>query len=151
MKQAAEHREELAQIPINIPNIVLKKTWRKKKLHNKANAYTLTTAELATVERSEQAKKGKTRATIPPQEDEDEGYLIPATPPILRAAQLAGESQGGTSITIAKPAPHPAISSPSPPLLSDPASLPVSTAPPRLQQGEEIERKRKRKYTKLYK
>jgi hypothetical protein len=159
MEQAAERREELAQIPIDIPDAVPKRIWRKKKLYGKANARALTAAELATIERSEQVKRGKTRATTPLQEDEDKGYLIPDTPPSThRAPQLAGESQGGTSITITRLAPRIAIPSPPPPppapsisLSPDPVSLPASTAPPRLpQEGTEIEGKRKRKYTKAY-
>ena len=159
MEQAAERREELAQIPIDIPDAVPKRIWRKKKPHSKANARALTTAELATIERSEQVKRGKTRATTPLQEDEDKGYLIPDTPPSThRAPQLAGESQGGTSITITRLASRIAIPSPPPPTPSispspDPVSLPASTAPPRLQQERtEIEGKgkRKRKYTKAY-
>ena len=64
MEQAAERREELAQIPIGIPNAVSKRISRKKKPYGKANARALTVAELVTIERSEQVKRGKTRATI---------------------------------------------------------------------------------------
>ena len=44
---AAKRREELAQIPIGIPDAVPKKTWRKKTAHGKANARGLTAGELA--------------------------------------------------------------------------------------------------------
>ena len=71
---AAERCEELAQIPINIPDAVPKKTWRKKKTHGKANACRLTAIELAELEKAEEIKRGKAQAATPEdiEEDEDE-------------------------------------------------------------------------------
>ena len=70
----AERRKELAQIPINIPNTVPKKTQRKKTTHGKANARRLTAGELAELEKAEKIKRGKARAATPEDiaEDEDE-------------------------------------------------------------------------------
>jgi hypothetical protein len=57
---AAERREELAHIPIGIPDAVPKKTWRKrKKAHGKGNARGLTAIELAELERTEDIRRGK--------------------------------------------------------------------------------------------
>ena len=66
IKQTAKYRKKLIQLPIGIPDVVPKKTWRKKKLHNKTNVYTLTITELLTVERSKQTKREKTKTTTPP-------------------------------------------------------------------------------------
>ena len=51
-----------------------KKTWRKKIIYEKANAYRLTARELAEFEKAEEIKRGKAWATIPEdiEEDEDE-------------------------------------------------------------------------------
>src|SRR5947207_9111795 len=154
---AAERREELAQIPIGIPDAVPKKTWRKKTTHGKANARGLTAGELAEREKAEEIKRGKARAATPEDIEEDEdkqGFLISDSPPPVSAQ--AGESQGGTTITVGLPPvrqPPPVStgsSSPSPHSPSSP-SLPPSTAPPRLEQEQEEGRgKRKRVYTETY-
>jgi hypothetical protein len=70
------------------------------------------------------------------------------------APQLAGESQGGTSITVTRLAPRIAMASPPPPSISlvlDPARLLASTALSRASARCRDRVKRKRKYTKAYK
>jgi hypothetical protein len=150
---AAERREELAQIPIGVPDAVPKKTWRKKKTHGKANARELTALELAELEKAEEIRRGKARAAIPEdieEEEDEQGFLVPDSPPPFPAR--AGESQGGTTITIGPP-PLVSPGPPSPPPRSpSPPGLPPSTAPPRLEQEQEEGRgKRKRVYTETYK
>jgi hypothetical protein len=150
---AAERREELAHIPIGVPDAVPKKIWRKKTTHGKANARGLTAIELAELEKAAEIRRGKARATTPGDfEDEDEeGFLVPDSPPLART----GESQGGTTITLEPRSvrrPPPAVSPAlySPPRSPLPLGLPPSTAPPRLEQ-EEGRGKRKRVYTETYK
>ena len=41
-----------------------KKTWRKKIIYRKVNAYRLTAGELAELEKAEEIKRGKARAAI---------------------------------------------------------------------------------------
>jgi hypothetical protein len=104
-------------------------------------------------------RRGKARATTSEdiEEDEDEqSFLVPDLPPPFPAR--AGESQGGTTITIIPPPVRrlpPSVSPgpPSPPPRSpSPPGLPPSTAPPRLEQEQEEGRgKRKRVYTETYK
>jgi hypothetical protein len=81
--------------------------------------------------------------------DEDEGLLlVPDTPP-----RLVGESQGGTSTTLAIRSPE-APRRPTPPqgtfrlFPEEPTAPPASTAPPRLE--EQGRGKRKRAPTKKY-
>jgi hypothetical protein len=95
-----------------------------------ANAHGLTAIELAELEKAEEIRKGKARAATSEdiEEDEDEqGFLVLDSPPPFPAR--AGESQGGTTITISPPPVHrppPLVSSgpPSPPPRSP--SLPVT-------------------------
>jgi hypothetical protein len=156
---AAERREELAQIPIGVPDAVPKKVWRKKKTHGKSNARGLTALELVELEKAEEIRRGKARATTSEdiEEDEDEqGFLVPDLPPPFPTR--ASKSQGGTTITISPPPirqlpPSVSPDPPSPPPRSpSPPGLPPSTAPPRLEQEQEKGRgKRKRVYTETYK
>jgi hypothetical protein len=72
---------------------VPKKTWRKKKTYGKANARGLTTAELAELEKAEEVRRGKTRAAISKDIEEDkneQGFLVPDSPPPFPTR--AGES-----------------------------------------------------------
>ena len=70
---AAERREELTQILISVPDAVPKKTWRKKKTYGKVDARRLTIIELVELERAEEIRRGKARAAILEDiEDEDE-------------------------------------------------------------------------------
>ena len=81
--------------------------------------------------------------------------MISDSPP---SAARAGESQGGTTITVdllpVRRLPPPVLLGPSspPPRSPSPPGLPPSTAPPRLEQEQEEGRgKRKRVYTETYK
>ena len=44
---------------------------RKKTIHGKANVYRLTAGELAELEKAKEIKRGKARATIPEDREED--------------------------------------------------------------------------------
>ena len=132
--------------------------WRKKITYEKANAYGLTAGELAELEKAKEIKRGKARAATPEDiaEDKDEqGFLISNSPP---SAARAGESQGGTTITVGlppvcrRPPPVPPGPFSPPPRSPSPPGLPPSTAPPRLEQEQEEGRgKRKRVYIETYK
>ena len=86
--------------------------------------------------------------------DGDDGILVPGTPP--NASEIAGESQGGTSITLAIRTPE-RLRGPSDLVLqvaSEPDSspepqvqLPASTAPGRIEDGP---RKRRRMANKRF-
>src|SRR5437763_11077308 len=114
--------------PISNPDPVPKRKYIvQTKTHGRANAKGLTGPELAdralaAKEKAEQAsKRGKTRPATP---KEDDGVrLIPDIPPGA-VPSLEGESQGGTTITLA-------FGSPRRPFSSS-GDLPVSTAPARL-------------------
>ena len=123
----------MQKLPIGNPDPVPKRKYIQKKTHGRANARGLTGSELADralaakerTEKAEQAsKKGKTRPTTP--EDDDGVRLIPDTPPGAIPG-LEGESQGGTTITLALGSPRRPGLPPSG-LLGD---LPTSTAPAR--------------------
>jgi hypothetical protein len=81
--------EKLTHIPISIPDAVLKKTWRKKKMYKKANARGLTNIELAELKRATEIKRGKARATIPGdfKDVDEEGFLIPDLPLPARTSE----------------------------------------------------------------
>ena len=86
---------ELQALPIENPDPVPKRQFRKKKTHGIADARGLSGAEIAGLDlkaREALARKGKTAGT-PDTEDED--VLVLESP-----LGLAGESQGGTSITL---------------------------------------------------
>ena len=91
-------------------------------------------------------------------ENSDSEVMVPATPSRPAGmAQLAGESQGGTTITLALRTPERLRLGPdliprvSPPRESEPAwQLPASTAPPSLGQAD-TRPKRKRQGTIRYK
>ena len=91
---------------------VPKKAWRKKKDHGKANAPGLTAAEASDKDRKERERltriAGKARATSEDvAEEEDDGIYTRDSP-----TPRAGESQGGTTITVA---PKAAMRPPPPP------------------------------------
>src|SRR6266480_7098621 len=133
-----------------MPDAVPKKTWRKKKNHGKANVSGLTAAEASDKDRKERKrlfrKAGKTKATSEDlvEKGDDDGIYTRDSP-----TPRVGESQGGTTITVAPKAtmrpPPPLARSPS--LSSVPADLPPSTAPARL---PEAGQKRKRSATNKY-
>ena len=113
----------------------------QRKSHGKADARGLTGAELA--ERAIAIRERAQRAA----EEEDGLQIIPDTPP--QSPRLAGESQGGTSITLAirstpeRPRKVTPPGNPPPP----PCLPPSSTAPPAL---GEATGKRKRAMTVRY-
>ena len=128
---------ELQALPIGNPDPMPKPRFRKKKTHGVADARGLSGAEIAGLDlkaREALARKERTAGTP---DTEDEGVLVPESPP-----GLAGESQGGTTITLAhRPSPEqpqhlpPLLEAPQPApifrLLPEESSLlPVSTAPP---------------------
>jgi hypothetical protein len=127
-------------LPIGNPDPTPKRRVVQRKSHGKADARGLIGAELA--ERAMAIRERAQRAT-----EEDDGLLIvPDTPP--QSPRVAGESQGGTSITLAirsTPERPRQVTSPSNP---PPSSLPPpSTAPPAL---GEATGKRKRTMTDRY-
>ena len=126
---------------INNPDPAPKKRVVQRKSHGKADARGLTGAELA--ERAMVTRERAERAALM-EEEEDGLQIIPDTPP--HSPRLAGESQGGTTITLAIRTPECPRVPPRdpPPLLS---FLPPSTAPPALGDGTG---KRKRTMTDRY-
>jgi hypothetical protein len=105
---------------------------------------------------ADKAERAAARPVTPRQDksDGDDGILIPDTPP--NAGETAGESQGGTSITLAIRTPE-RLRGPLdlvPQMASEPDSspepqvqLPASTAPGRIEDGP---RKRRRMASKRY-
>jgi hypothetical protein len=140
LAEIARRHLAMQELPIGNPDPVPKRKYVvQTKTHGRADARGLTGSELAdralaAKEKAEQAsKKGKTRPTTP--EDDDGVRLIPDTPPGAIPG-LEGESQGGTTITLAIGSPRRPSSSfvpfirgsPSPELVGD---QPASTAPAR--------------------
>jgi hypothetical protein len=133
-----------------MPDAIPRKTWRKKKDHGKANARALTAAEASDRDRLERERlariAGKAKATSRDvAEEDDDGIYIWGSP-----TPRVGESQGGTTITVA---PKAAMrSSPpserSPSLSPVPVDLPPSTAPARLPEpGQKRKRAPINRYT----
>jgi hypothetical protein len=148
----------LQAFPIGLPDAMLTQQFRKKKIHGLTDARGLTGAELAAVElkKREALARAKRVATPDANEDEDTGLVLFTTPP-----RPAGESQGGTTISLAlRPSPEqsrrrPAVPAPFQLFPRDdeeefnPALLPASTAPPRLEEEGRV--KRRRVHTNRYK
>lgn len=150
-------------LPIRLPDKVKKPKWAKlRKPHGKASARSFTGAEAAEIA-ANQAKQGsKATATQAAREDTPESsggeVIVPATPPRPAGGpQVAGESQGGTTITLALRTPERLRPGPDLAPRVSPApetelewQLPASTAPPSLGQAE-AGTKRKREGTIRYK
>jgi hypothetical protein len=147
---------ELQAFPIGNPDPVPKPQFRKKKTHGVADARGLSGAEIAGLDlKAREALARKKRTAVIPN-TEDDGILVPESPP-----GLAGESQGGTTITLAIRSPEQSRQRPltrgplaagTPILRLFPAELsapPASTAPSRLA-GEAVGPKRKRQHTERY-
>ena len=123
--QAGQRHLELQALPIGNPDPAPKRRVVQRKSHGKADARGLTGAELA--ERALVARERAQRAA----EEEDGLQFVPDTPP--HSPKLAGESQGGSTITLAirspqrPPAPRQHPPPPAPSFLP-----PSSTAPPTL-------------------
>jgi hypothetical protein len=142
---------ELQAFPIGNPDPVPKPQFRKKKTHGVANARGLSGTEIAGLDlKAREALAQKEKTAVTP-DTEDEGVLV----------ALAGESQGGTSITLAirspeQPQQRPLVRRPlaaGPPIFrlfpAEPSAPPASTAPSRLA-DEAIGPKRKRQHTERY-
>jgi hypothetical protein len=88
-------------LPTRLPDKVNKPKWAKpRKPHGKASARSYTRAEAAELaaDQAEQSSRAAGRQVARPDTPEnstEEGVIIPGTPP------RAGESQGGTTITLA--------------------------------------------------
>jgi hypothetical protein len=144
-------------LPIGLPDLVLVRQYRKKKTHGLADARGLTRAEITALELKARETLARKRNIVTPDtpEEEDDGLILFSTPP-----RPVGESQGGTTITLAhRPSPEqprhlpPRLEAPRPaPIFrlfpEEPSLPPASTAPPRLE--EEGRGKRKRVHTDRY-
>jgi ribosomal 50S subunit-recycling heat shock protein len=127
-------------LPTRLPEKIQKAKWLKpKKTHDKATRRSMTGAEVAE-QAANKAEKAATRPVTPGQveSDEDDGIVVASTPP-----RFAGESQGGTTITLAirtperlRPPPEltPALEA-SPEVPPEPTELPAFTATARMEQG----------------
>ena len=162
-KALLEFADQVAQdhlLPTRLPDKVKKPKWAKpRKPHGKASGRSFTGAEAAEMAADKAEKSSKMPGRRSTREDSPESsdgeVIAPATPP--RPAQLAGESQGGNTITLALRTPEQLRLGPdlaprvTPPGETEPAwQLPASTAPPSLGQAE-AGLKRKRQGTIRYK
>jgi len=162
-KALLEFADQVAQddlLPTRLPDKVKKPKWAKpRKPHGKASGRSFTGAEAAEMAADKAEKSSKIPDRRPTREDSPESsdgeVIVPATPP--RPARLAGESQGGNTITLALRTPERLRLGPdlaprvTPPGETEPAwQLPASTAPPSLGQAE-AGLKRKRQGTIRYK
>jgi hypothetical protein len=151
-KALLEFADQVSQddlLPTRLPDKVKKPKWAKpRKPHGKASARAFTGAEAAEIA-ADKAEKSSRVPRIEPlyessSENSDSEVMVPAMPPRPAGkAQLAGESQGGTTITLALRTPERLRLGPdliprvSPPRESEPAwQLPASTAPPSLGQAD---------------
>jgi hypothetical protein len=150
MLAIARQAVTLQAIPIGNPDPAPKRQYQKRKIHGKADARGLTGAEITQKElKAREALASRERTIITPEENVDEGVIVPNTPP-----GVVGESQGGTSITLAIRTPEALRrAAPTPTMFrlfpEEPSAPPASTAPPRLA-TEEGRGKRKRAHTRKY-
>jgi hypothetical protein len=148
---------KLQQLPIGNPSRVPKRQYKKKKIHGLADARGLTGAEIADKALKEREAKARRQATAQATHigGDDEGIVtVPDTPP-----RALGESQGGTTISVdtlairLSPEHHRAATrpwvGPSPRQSHWEDAPPASTAPPRLEESEGRQ-KRKRRHTDRY-
>ena len=152
-KALLDFAEQVAEddlLPTRLPDKVKKPKWAKpRKTYGKASARAYTGAEAAEIaanrakQSSNAAGKRPTRETTS-ENSSDEDVVVPGTPP-----RAAGESQGGTTITLAlrtqerlrtepdlAPPPKKQRQHASPSLSTIAWQLPASTAPPGLGQAE---------------
>jgi hypothetical protein len=165
-KALLEFADQVAQddlLPTRLLDKVKKPKWAKpRKPHGKASARAFTGAEAAEIAADKTEKSSRVPDIEPlygsSSENSEGEVMVPATPPRpANEAQLAGESQGGTTITLALRTPERLRLGPdlipraSPPRESEPTwQLPASTAPPSLGQAD-AGLKRKRQGTIRYK
>jgi hypothetical protein len=155
---------KLQQLPIGNPSPIPKRQYKKKKTHGLADARGLTGAEIANKalkEREAEARRQATAQAIPTyiSGDAEDTVTVPDTPP-----RALGESQGGTTITVntlairlspehrraaARPWAAPPPRQPHWALFPREDASPASTAPPRLEEAEGRQ-KRKRRHTDRY-
>jgi hypothetical protein len=149
---------------IGNPDAIPKPYFRKKKTHGVADARGLTEAEIAALQLGERKALARKRTAVTPTasdtadtaRDSDDGLVLFSTPP-----RSAGESQCATTMTLAyrpgpeqprqrqRPTPLYRLFSEEP---EDSALPPLSTAPPRLEEGvPQGPGKRKRAHTARYK
>jgi hypothetical protein len=147
-------------LPTRLPEKIQKQRWLKpKKTHDKASKRSMTGAEAAE-QAADRAEKAAARPTVHNEDESDgeEGILVPGTPPGPQGAAslAAGESQGGTIITLSLRTPERLRGPPGliPTITLSPEAspeaqvqLPASTAPARMDEGA---RKRRRVANKLY-
>jgi hypothetical protein len=144
---------QLQAFPIGLPDAVPTRQFRKKKTHGLADARGLTGTETAALDLKAREALARKKAVVTPESpcelwDDDEEITLLETPP-----RIAGVSQGGTTIRLAlRPSPEqPLRMTARAPFFrlfpEDPALPPVSTAPPRLEEGRG---KRKRVHTDRY-
>jgi hypothetical protein len=142
---------ELQALPIDNPDPVRKPKFRKKKDRGKADARGLSGFEVAALElKGREALARKEAIAISDTgESDDEGIVVPGTPPGT-PPRLVGESQGGATMTLAvRPSPEQARRIPPPvPAASPFFRLFPSTAPARPE--EEGRGKRRRIHTDRY-
>ena len=132
-------------LPTRLPDKIKKPSWEKpKKLHYKASKRSMTGAEAAK-QAANKAEQVTSRPVLPQQEESDweDGVVVPGTPP-----STAGESRGGTTITLAIRTPERLQGSPdlTPTLTSESENSPEPRARPpawpaqaRMEEGEEGE------------
>jgi hypothetical protein len=148
-------------LPTRLPDKVKKPKWTKpRKAHGKASARAYSGAEAAEIaanraEQSSRAAGERPARETTPENSSDEDVMVPGTP-----SRPTGESQGGTTITLALRTPERLRTGPdlaptavpthiSSPEADPPWQLPASTAPPGLGQAE-AGLKRKRTGTAKY-
>ena len=103
LKTAGIRHQELAALPIDQPDPIPRRTWRKKTSHGKANSRALTAAEVAEKDlRAQERQDKKLRPATPEyvQVEEEEEVRVPVTPPQEPLASTAparliqGEGRG---------------------------------------------------------
>jgi hypothetical protein len=132
-------------LPTRLPEKIQKQRWLKpKKTHDKASKRSMTGAEAAE-QAADKAERAVTRPIIPNEDnsDGDNGILVPGIPPGAPGL-IAGESQGGTTITLSLRTPERLRGPPElvPTLAPEPEAspepqvqLPASTVPARMEEG----------------
>jgi hypothetical protein len=115
LEKIGKRHLEMQALPIGKPDPQPRRQILQRKSHGKANARGLTGAEIAERQLNAREKAEK--------KAREQQWQVPKE----------GESQGGTTITLAVRSPE------RPPRVTSPSFLPASTAPPRLQREESPE------------
>jgi MULE transposase domain len=98
LQTAGIQHEQMAALPIGLPDPVPKKSWRRKNTHGRANARALTAAEVADRHLKAQERQEKKLRAATPESVLEEEVHVPATPeqepPVSTApARLAGAQE----------------------------------------------------------